>query len=52
MTKRYVLWAGFRHQILEIDELLDLAKIAKVIDGEVDHQNIWWVVLSKLKEIE
>ena len=52
MKKKFVLWGGFRHQVLETDELLDLAKIAKFVDGEIDHSSIWWVRLSMLKEIE
>ena len=52
MKKKFVLWGGFRHQVLEVDENLDMAKIAKVIDSEVDIQNVWWVRLSALKELE
>ena len=52
MKKKFVLWAGFRHKVVETDENLDMAKIAKVVDGEVDIQNVWWVRLSVLKELE
>ena len=52
MKKKLVLWAGFRHKVLEVDENLDMAKIAKVIDGKVDHSDYWWVALSKLRWLE
>ena len=51
MRNKFVLWGGRRHQVMEIDKNLDMAKIARVVDGEVDHSDFWWVRLSVLKEL-
>ena len=50
--KDRVLWAGRKHQVLDLDENLNMAKIG-LLDAEhrIVAEDVWWVRLDVLKSM-